>query len=132
MASFAHVPGPWKLKASAHIFFMYNTSNDIKNLNESFIYDPLEANSKFTAGKHVGGLSAVYVLRYHDSPVGPYDEMMVVPGFHEYEKPVMKGDGTTHLVTKKNLRVTRIFVSTKESCYNGRRSEIPMRKNDKH
>lgn len=57
-------------------------------------------------------------IRYTDSPVGPYDEMIVVPGGFEYERE----DEGGRRVKKRNPRITRIYVSQKDTCYNGRKS----------
>jgi hypothetical protein len=56
-----------------------------------------------------GGLTSVVLVRYEDSPVGPYDELiMVADGFiNPYEK------GTSG-------RITNIYVSTRQSVWNGR------------
>lgn len=87
----------------------------------SFAYSPLEAKSTvLTSSKPCGGLGSVQVIRYSDSPVGPYDEMLVCPGNLEYEV-VENGKK----VMKKNTRVSRIYVSQKVTCYNGRKSVSP-------
>lgn len=54
--------------------------------------------------------NAVFV-RYEESPVGPYDELMISPdGFaNPYEK------ATTG-------RITNIYVSSRESVWNGRKN----------
>lgn len=64
-----------------------------------------------------GGLASVQILRYRSSPVGPYDELLIVPGKFSH---TTNDNGV--LVNKKNLRVSRIYVSQKESCYNGRKN----------
>ena len=60
----------------------------------------------------------VQIIRYLDSPAGPYDEMLVTPGKFEYE--VEEGGKK---IKKRNTRVTRIYVSQKVTCYNGRLRE---------
>jgi hypothetical protein len=122
MSSITHVPGPWKLKGDAHVFFTYSTNSDNQALDKAFLYEPLEAQSDFSTGRFVGGLAAAYVIRYHDSPVGPYDELIVIPGSFESERHVQAENGTTRTVKDRKLRITRIYVSTKATCYNGRRS----------
>lgn len=54
----------------------------------------------------------VQVIRYSETPVGPYDEMLMIPGKFEY--PDEKGG------TRANLRITRIYVSQEKTCWNGR------------
>lgn len=116
--SIPEVPGPWTLKGTVYTFFYYCTSSELKNVPTSLLYSPLEAESSFATGKAVGGLCSIQVIRYTESPVGPYDEMLLVPGSFGYEKK----DGKT-IVRKKNLRVTRIYVSQKHTCFNGRKSK---------
>jgi hypothetical protein len=53
------------------------------------------------------------IIRYTDSPVGPYDELVLVPGKFEYE----------HGGKRSNAKVSRIYVSQEKACYNGRKSE---------
>jgi len=82
-------------------------------------YSPLEASSSYASkesGIPKGGISMVQILRYTDTPVGPYDELILCPGFFEY--PVEDKDGKKS--TKKAARITRIYVSQKQTCWNGR------------
>jgi hypothetical protein len=76
-----------------------------------YAYAPLEAASPFgneeTSGKFKGGLSTIQIVRYRDSPVGAYDELLVIPG--RFEAPG----------NKERLRITRIYVSQEGSCWNG-------------
>jgi hypothetical protein len=74
----ASVPGPWKLKGDAHVFFTYTTNSDVRTLDKSFLYEHLESSWQFSTGKFVGGLAGAYVIRYHESPVGPYDELILM------------------------------------------------------
>jgi hypothetical protein len=106
-------PPPWTLKGTVYTFLFYVSPSQAQNL-PSIAYSPLESGSSFGAAKAIGGLANVQVIRYSESPVGPYDELLLVPGKFEYE--VEQG------VKRKNLRVTRIYVSQKETCYNGRKS----------
>lgn len=66
-------------------------------------------------GTFVGGIGMVQIIRYTESPVGPYDELLLVPGFFKYDGP--NGE------TRKNVRITRIYVSQKYTCWNGRTSK---------
>jgi len=64
-------------------------------------------------------------LRYTDTPVGPYDELMIAPAEHEYVVEEGKNGETKR--RRRNQRITRIYVSKKESCYNGRLSmSVPV------
>lgn len=64
----------------------------------------------------------VQVIRYTESPVGPYDELVLIPGSFEYF--VDDGD---NFRKRRNLRITRIYVSQKDTCYNGRKSLSRLR-----
>ncbi|KAL2833586.1 hypothetical protein BJY01DRAFT_90862 [Aspergillus pseudoustus] len=58
-----------------------------------------------------GWLKAVMIVRYDDSDVGPYDELILIPG-----RSVNPHSG------KADLRITTIYVSTDASVWNGRRN----------
>jgi hypothetical protein len=121
----AAIPAPWNLKGTIYSFMMYISTADAKRLSEekSFLYAPLEAHSDFANGKPVGGLGMVQVIRHHKSPVGSYDELVMLPGNFEYEVEIEGKDGNNKLEKKKNLRVTRIYVSQEKTCWNGRKSK---------
>ena len=58
------------------------------------------------------------ILRYSDSPVGPYDELAIIPGAWEVE-----GKGKDGKVRKmRDMRITGIWVSRVETLVNGRRN----------
>lgn len=52
------------------------------------------------------------ILRYTETPVGPYDELLLIPGY--FDTPV--GGGKKGL---RNNRITAIWVSQKDTCWNG-------------
>jgi hypothetical protein len=118
-------PPPWELKGTIYSFLTYATSKDALQLasDKSFLYAPLEEHSSFADGKFLGGLGMVQVIRYTDSPVGPYDELLVVPGAFGYRV----GESGSGGKDKENLRLTRIYVSQKHTCWNGRKSEFIAR-----
>jgi len=68
----------------------------------------------------------VQLIRYTKSPVGPYDEMVLIPGYFEYEMGTKDKDGKNKLEKKKNLRCTKVFVSQYKTCWNGRKSNISI------
>lgn len=113
------VPAPWKLKASTIFIVNYWTK---AGALPDFTYSPLEANSSYAdpkaSGSHQGGPSQFQIIRYSESPVGPYDELIICPGFFDY--PVNEGG---KVKMKKNARISRIYVSQKYTCWNGRKSE---------
>lgn len=51
------------------------------------------------------------IVRYEDSEVGPYDELILIPG-----RAMNPHTG------KADMRITNIFVSTDASVWNGRRN----------
>lgn len=65
----------------------------------------------------------VQVIRYTDTPVGPYDELLIVPGTFGYHTGGVEGSGEA-IKEEKHMRVTRIYVSQKQTCWNGRNSEF--------
>lgn len=119
------VPAPWTLKGTIYSFFLYSTSKDAKLISseKSFLYSPLEATSSFSDGRFTGGLGNVQVIRYSESPVGPYDELIVIPGKFEYSKAHGGPNQRSTLEKKANIRVTRIYVSQVQTCWNGRKSK---------
>ena len=115
---------PWTLKGTIYILMMYTTSSDAATLssNPTFIYSSLEAEPSFSKSKLVGGLSMVQLIRYSESPVGPYDELIMAPGYFEYEVETKDKDGKVNLQKKENIRCSRLFVSQEKTCWNGRKS----------
>lgn len=117
-------PAPWKLKGNVYVASFLNKAGNLP----SHAYSPLEANSDYASeaasGKHVGGLAMFQMIRYTDSPVGPYDELIICPGFYEYQtEEDIKGGNAKKRKTQKGPRISRIYVSQKYTCYNGRKSE---------
>lgn len=54
------------------------------------------------------------IIRYRETPVGSYDELAILPG--TFSGVGSDGD------KKRDLRITGIWVSTKETLINGRRN----------
>ena len=114
---FKIAPGPWKCKVQVFNIPLYVGSAVAKSLPEH-AYSPLEDKSPFAsseAGRCVGGLGNLMALRYVDSPVGPYSEFAIIPGQFTYPVEVngKRKEG-------KRLRISRIYVSSKDSAFNGR------------
>jgi len=59
----------------------------------------------------------VQIVRYHETPVGRYDELILLPGFFNVPKDAQ---GKERGKKKKTSRITRIYVDQKVSTYNGR------------
>jgi len=113
------VPAPWLLKGDVYIATFYNKAGNLPEHS----YSPLERDSAYadpaSSGAHLGGLSQVQIIRYTQSPVGPYDELIVCPGFFSYQVDDPNHPGGRR-ITKKNVRISRIYVSQKYTCWNGR------------
>ncbi|SPN98634.1 uncharacterized protein DNG_01679 [Cephalotrichum gorgonifer] len=118
-----HVPPPWKLKGTVYCFMYWIPASQAKDFPIDIAYSPLERSSSFAvgsaSGKPKGGLASVMVLRYRESPVGAYDEIIFATGKHSY---VVERDGKR--VEKQSRRMTRLYVSQKVTCWNGRRARF--------
>lgn len=101
-------PPPWRCHYSAYFGTFYVSAKS--GLPRGIVYEPLEASSlEFTeAGVWKGGLVMMQLLRYTSTPVGPYDEMILLPG--NFDVPGAHG---TH------PRITRIYVSQRDTTFNG-------------
>ncbi|KAF4124799.1 hypothetical protein GMORB2_5465 [Geosmithia morbida] len=116
-------PPPWKLKATTiYSLAFWTTKEQVDQATAAGLtYSALEAQSSFADsrdGKHLGGVSVIQIIRYSETPVGPYDELVLIPGFHEYTVEEAGG----RRATKKNARITRIYVSQEHTCWNGRKN----------
>ncbi|KAJ7728955.1 hypothetical protein DFH07DRAFT_850672 [Mycena maculata] len=108
MSEIQVAPAPWKLKGRSWMFPVSplgSASSFPAGWSTAYQADALSAGGEF-----IGGLGIVQVVSYTESPVGPYDELVYVPGRWKYS------NGT------KAFRITQIYVSTKESTMNGRKN----------
>jgi hypothetical protein len=104
-------PPPWTCKCIAYVCTFWRSPSQAL---PDEIYDPLEANSPaFNSAdeKYLGGLCLVQIIRYTSTPVGPYDELAILPGFFRQKDK-----------REKYARISRIYVSQKDTCYNGRKN----------
>ncbi|KAI9375063.1 hypothetical protein BJX61DRAFT_550338 [Aspergillus egyptiacus] len=60
---------------------------------------------------HRSWLKGVMILRYEETDVGPYDELILIPG-----------PATNPVNEEKDMRISSIYVSTDASVWNGRRN----------
>ncbi|KAG9053131.1 hypothetical protein FS842_008627 [Serendipita sp. 407] len=112
---FPEAPAPWILKGEAYWFITSVFGRSTPSITPSY-FDLLEAQSAKLAtepGAFKGGVGMAVVMRYTESPVGAYDELLIVPG--AFTSPKFDKD-------KENIRITRIYVSTLASLYNGRKN----------
>ncbi|KAE8403254.1 hypothetical protein BDV37DRAFT_294677 [Aspergillus pseudonomiae] len=112
---FKPAPSPWN-NIRSQVFYSVARANWSYGLPQAS-YGDLEASAPFSdpeaSGKFEGGFCVCMIVRYLESPVGPYDELLWAPGVFQdprHDKPV------------KRYRITRIYVSSLDSVYNGRKN----------
>ncbi|KAF6814793.1 hypothetical protein CMUS01_12567 [Colletotrichum musicola] len=117
-----HIPPPWDLKGTSYMFMFWIPSSQARNLPSNIAFSPLEAQSTFAnsskSGSPQGGLGTIQIHRYSSSPAGPYDEFILSTGMYTY---AVEENGKRK--EKRNMRISRIYVSQKTACWNGRKGE---------
>ncbi|KAK8097631.1 uncharacterized protein PG998_013117 [Apiospora kogelbergensis] len=113
-APIEQVPAPWALHGTVYSVASVLPPGELP----AKAYGPLEraAPGYTTAAEYVGLLGMIQIIRYTDSPVGPYDELLIVPGYFKYAHVDAQGRTTERL----NPSITRIYVSQKYTARNGR------------
>ncbi|KAK2036551.1 hypothetical protein LZ31DRAFT_483416 [Colletotrichum somersetense] len=107
-------PAPWILKGTVYAITFVPPSAHLPTK----AFPPLERQfASATEGEYLGRLGMIQIIRYTESPVGPYDELLIVPGFfnYNYTEPA---SGLSK--ERTNVRVSRIYVSQKYTCWSGR------------
>ncbi|KZV95918.1 hypothetical protein EXIGLDRAFT_566759, partial [Exidia glandulosa HHB12029] len=102
---FPDVPPPWHMEGECWWMLL----KPLQTVPPA-AYDPLEEppeDDDEPTNTFVGGFGAVWITRYASSPIGPYDELLYLPG--NFAAP--SGD--------PKPRVTRTYVSTPEAVYTG-------------
>ena len=110
-------PPPWTCKATVYILSHYHSASTTLPLDIAF--DPLELHapsfsSEKETGKYVGGLGFTQIIRYSETPVGTYDELLISPGFFSH----VGSDGKK----REDARITGIWVSQETTLMNGRKN----------
>lgn len=100
ITSIKDAPAPWNLTGSIAYLFLHGSRS---------VYDTFNENPDPVRSPFRGGLGGMLLVRYTDSPVGPYDELLFFPGCYQF------GDKTYY-------RITQIYVSSLDSVVNGRRN----------
>ncbi len=90
-------PAPWTLQGQGYIL-LYRFKRDFLEA-QGFLGD-------FHRGKLRYALGAVMLVDYQDSNVGPYKELLFIPGMFDF-------------AGKKAFSITKIYVSSADSVYNG-------------
>jgi hypothetical protein len=109
---FPIVPGPWECRSDSY-WLLYHHSGPLPE----YAYAPLEASSADfsgpNSGQFKGGWATIQINHYLETPVGPYDEMVLIPGNFQVppDREGKKGPS--------NIRITRAYVNQKETTFNG-------------
>jgi hypothetical protein len=90
-------PPPWTLNGEGILFPFIANKKEI--LNSEFLTDEDKKN-------YHGGLGAIMLVNYHTSNVGPYFELLFIPGDFKYKN-------------SKYKRITKIYVSSEISIREG-------------
>ncbi|TGK07998.1 acetoacetate decarboxylase [Leptospira semungkisensis] len=104
-----HYPAPWSLTGEGYLFPLFGK----KSYNAEMAFLDEEDRKSYR-----GGLGSLMLVNYERSNVGPYYELLYIPGNFEH-----KG--------KNYKRITRIFVSSQTSVEEGIRNwAIPKERAD--
>ena len=90
-------PPPWTLTGNGYIFTYWFSKEWVETFGHLL---------DFQEKGFLGGLGTVMLVDYRSSEVGPYRELLIVPGRFE-------------LGGKKQYSISKIYVSTYESVWNG-------------
>jgi hypothetical protein len=119
-AGVTHIPGPWLFRTKIYLFTKLLSPGD--NQEDPILqglppgsYNPSETVHPSALAlvngvpQWKGGLSYFALIRYEDSPVGPYDELIAI------------SDGWANPYEKfTSARITNIYVDSPQSLWNGR------------
>ncbi|GBE82997.1 hypothetical protein SCP_0500400 [Sparassis crispa] len=111
------LPAPWLFEGEAWWFFTALFHRPKKGeMSAPGYFDPLHEHSRSLATEedaYLGNHGMIQLLRYTESPAGPYDELILIPG--SFKSP-------PGLKPAEAPRITRIYVSAMNSVINGRRN----------
>jgi hypothetical protein len=93
-------PPPWNLKGEGFILLYRFSQKEIQS--DVFLSEKFKRS-------FLGGFGAVMIVDYKESNVGPYSELLFIPGTFRYEE-------------KRKKTISKIYVSTRESIFNGRKN----------
>ena len=96
-------PAPWSLRGDGYMIFYKFSREFVEKLG----FVPPEL-----AGKFDGYLGSVMLVKYQSSPVGPYRELLFIPG-------KFKLDGKNG-INNRPQSITKIYVNSAQSTANGR------------
>ncbi|KAH9042790.1 hypothetical protein EDB85DRAFT_1095808 [Lactarius pseudohatsudake] len=114
-------PPPWSLRVKLYVFFTslkpVNSEHPVLQGLPPGSYNPSETLHPSALAlvngspQWNGGLVGLVLVRYEDSPVGPYDELAL--SFHGFANPHQRST---------SWRITNIYVSSLQSVWNGRKN----------
>ncbi|WP_266367741.1 acetoacetate decarboxylase family protein [Tellurirhabdus rosea] len=90
-------PAPWKLTGDGLVFVAHFPASFVRQ--NGFL-------AEYQRGAYKGVMGAVMLVDYHTSGVGPYRELLFIPGLFK-------------LGGKWGLSISKIYVSTYDSVWNG-------------
>ncbi len=94
-------PAPWTLNGDGYLIL--SSVSKEENLETGFISDTLK-------DRYEQSFSVVMLVDYKSSPVGPYKELLYIPGTFRFED------------TQSHASISKIFVSSMSSVINGRKN----------
>ncbi|KZV95923.1 hypothetical protein EXIGLDRAFT_643756 [Exidia glandulosa HHB12029] len=109
LAGIPTIPPPWHLQGDCW-WMVLKPLTTLPPAAYAPLEEPRGDDATNKTNTFLGGLGTVWIVRYHSSPAGPYDELIYAPG--NFVSP--SGESKP--------RITRIYVSTAVSNYNGRRN----------
>jgi hypothetical protein len=104
------IPPPWTCKGDVYICGFWNNPSQGAPIIGNEPGETSSHNFRYELERDIyaGGPCVIQLIRYTESPVGSYDELLIIPGyFRQYNSPEM------------HPRITRIYVSQHASCLNG-------------
>ncbi|KWU41787.1 hypothetical protein RHOSPDRAFT_36675 [Rhodotorula sp. JG-1b] len=111
-------PAPWSLTGQGWIIPLHTHFSTTPIPIPPAAYAPLERGTEADqSDRFHGGVGFVMLVRYKSSDVGPYDELIYVPGLFSRRSPSQQQQPVEYFPA-----ITRIYVSTDESVYNGRKN----------
>lgn len=116
-------PPPWTLKVDVYTAPFWISASQARDFPFDIAYSPLELSSQFAdlgSSRPIGGVGGIQVIRYKETPVGPYDELVIIPGKFERAKQ----DSNDKHTSGQSYKATRLYVSQKHTCFNGRTSQL--------
>ncbi|KAI0820330.1 hypothetical protein BC628DRAFT_1397743 [Trametes gibbosa] len=111
-AAIKPVPAPWTVKAEAWWFITSLGHRTEQGETLPISYFPTQETQLYKIsmeqGAFRGGRGSITLIRYSESPVGPFEELAIAPG--EFANPYQK----------PSHRVTRAYVSSMKALVSGR------------